>query len=255
VCGNAMNMLRFYWRLLRLFYKLLAALKMSATSFPRADAHGRHAITRNWSRELLHLAGVEVRTSGFPADADRPVTLVANHVSWADIFALNSQHACHFIAKAELREWPLAGRLLANVGTIFINRGDRKETHRLKQVVHDLLHAGETVAVFPEGTTSDGRDVLKFHASLLEPVVAAEGEVWVVAIRYFQRAARQPEEHRTDAAAYIGDTTLVQSLRAIHDAAPVIAELRFVEAINCAGLTRRDVAQRAETAIRAVVTS
>lgn len=250
-----MSPIAFGWRTARLLGKLLFGLWISVTSFARADSIRRHKIIRTWSREILLLAGIEVRAIGFPADAERPVTLVANHVSWADIFALNTQRACHFIAKAELRRWPLAGRLLANVGTIFINRSDRKETHRLKRVVHELLDAGETVAVFPEGTTSGGRDVMKFHASLLEPIVASEGEVWVVAIRYFRRtkAGGAGREERTDAAAYIGDMSLIESLRAIHRAEPVIAEVRFVEAIDCAGKTRREVAQQAEAAIRAVV--
>jgi len=240
----------FNWRVLRLLCKLLVGLWISATSFARADAVKRHAIIRRWSRELLHLTGIEVRAIGFPTDTERPVTLVANHVSWADIFALNSERACHFIAKAELRRWPLAGRLLANVGTIFINRSDRKETHRLGRVVHELLEKGETVAVFPEGTTSDGRGVLKFHASLLEPIVASAGEVWVVAIRYFVGPGGS---ERSQAAAYIDDMSLMQSLRAIHDARPVTVEVRFIEAIDCAGKTRREVAQHAEAAIRAVV--
>lgn len=239
----------FYWRVTRLSGQLLIGLWISATSFARGDSVRRHAIIRNWSRDTLHLAGVDVRAIGFPADSERPVTLIANHVSWADIFALNTQRACHFIAKAELRKWPIAGRLLANVGTIFINRSDRKETYRLKRVVHELLDAGETVAVFPEGTTSDGHDVLKFHASLLEPIVASEGEVWVVAIRYFRGRGNE----RTDAAAYIGDMSLLQSLHLIHDSARVVAELHFIEAINCAGLNRRDVAQRAEAAIRGFI--
>ena len=243
--------MRFYWRLARLTIKLLMGLWISLTSFARGDSVRRHAIIRDWSREQLRLAGIEVRAIGFPSDAERPVTLVANHVSWADIFALNTERACHFIAKAELRKWPVAGHLLANVGTIFINRSDRKETHRLKRVVHELLEAGETVAVFPEGTTSDGRDVLRFHASLLEPIVASGGEVWVVAIRYF----RGHSNERTDAAAYIGDTTLLESLQSVHLHAPVVAELQFIEAIDCAGLTRRDVARRAEAAIRKVVRS
>lgn len=238
-------------RLAQLALHMLWGLLLSVSAFPRGDSARRHEIIRNWSRGLLHRAGVEVRAVDFPLDADRPVTLVANHISWADIFALNSQHACHFIAKSELRDWPFAGRLLTNVGTIFINRNDRKDTHRLKQVVHDLLAAGETVAVFPEGTTSAGDDVLKFHASLLEPVVASGGEVWVVAIRYF----RASDGARTDASAYIGDMTLIDSLRALNGEAPVIAELKFVEAIQCAGLTRRDVAQRAEALIRAAVQS
>ena len=246
---EVMNEMRFYWRFVRLTGKLLIGLWISITSFARGDSPRRHAIIRKWSREQLLLAGIEVRAIGFPTDSERPVTLVANHVSWADIFALNTQRACHFIAKAELRKWPLAGHLLANVGTIFINRSDRKETHRLKRVVHELLAAGETVAVFPEGTTSIGHDVLKFHASLLEPIVASGGEVWVVAIRYFSGK----DNRRTDTAAYIGDMSLLESLKSIHRHAPIIAELRFVAAIDCAGLTRREVAQRAEAAIRAVV--
>lgn len=245
------------WTITRLLWQLLLGLGVSVTSFARGDSPRRHAIIRSWSRQLLHIAGVEVRAIGFPADAERPVTLVANHVSWTDIFALNTQHACHFIAKSELRAWPLAGRLLANVGTIFINRSDRKETHRMKRVVRELLAAGETVAVFPEGTTSLGRDVLKFHASLLEPIVASEGEVWVVAIRYYcQGSGRQSEaEVRTEAAAYVGDMSLIESLRGIHRARPVIAELRFIEAINCAGKTRREVAERAQAVIRTVLQS
>ena len=246
-----MHSLTFWWRVVRLLGLMLVGLLVSVTSFARGGQPKRHAIIRSWSRALLHQAGVEVRAVGFPSDADKPVTLVANHISWSDIFALNSHHACHFIAKSELKSWPIAGRLLTNVGTIFINRNDRKDTHRLKQVVHDLLAAGETVAVFPEGTTSAGFDVLKFHASLLEPIVAAEGEVWVVAIRYF----RVSDGARTDAAAYIGDLTMLDSLHAIHDAGGVVAELRFLEAIECAGLNRREVAQRAEALIRATVQS
>ncbi|MBL8311505.1 MAG: 1-acyl-sn-glycerol-3-phosphate acyltransferase [Burkholderiales bacterium] len=250
-----LSRLRFGWRVLRLALKMLGALWISIHTYSRGDQVRRHAVTRAWSRELLHLAGIEVRAVGFPADTERPVTLVANHISWADIFALNTQRACHFIAKEELRRWPVVGRILANVGTIFINRSDRKDTHRLKEVVLRLMMQGETVAVFPEGTTSDGRDVLKFHASLLEPVVAAGGEVWVVAVRYFCPAPSREvhAERRTQAAAYIGDTTMLQSLHAIFAAEPVIAEVRFLEAIDCAGRTRRDVAQRAEAAIRAVV--
>lgn len=246
-----MTSIAFWWRIVRLTNQLLRGLLISVTSFARGEQHHRHAIIRSWSREILHRAGVEVRTVGFPLDADKPVTLVANHVSFADIFALNTQHACHFIAKSELKSWPLAGRLLTNVGTIFINRNDRKDTHRLKRVVHELLAAGETVAVFPEGTTSIGHNVLKFHASLLEPIVAAEGEVWVVAIRYF----RVSDGARTDAAAYIGDMSLLDTLHAIHEVGGVIAELRFLQAIQCAGLNRREVAQRAEALIRASIQS
>lgn len=238
----------FAFRLVRLILKLISGLLLSVTRYRNADADGKRRINSKWSRELLAIAGIQVRAVDFPVVANsHAVTLVANHVSWADIFALNSQRPCHFIAKAELRDWPIAGKLLDNVGTIFINRSDRKETLRLGTVVREYMAAGETVAVFPEGTTSDGRDVLKFHASLLEPVVAAEGEVWVVAIRYFKGT------ERTLAASYIGDMTFLDSLKLIHAAQPITAELKFVKSIACAGKTRREVAAEAEALIGEVV--
>jgi 1-acyl-sn-glycerol-3-phosphate acyltransferase len=239
----------FTLRVFRIVAKLLGGLFVSVTRYRRGSSAIRREIVRKWSTELLGITGLTVRAVGFPRGTERAVTLVANHVSWVDIFALNSQRACHFIAKAELRSWPLAGRLLANVGTIFINRADRRETHRLGATVRALMDAGETVAVFPEGTTSLGRDVMKFHASLLEPVVAAGGEVWVVAIRYFANGAR------SDAASYINDMNLLQSLKKIHSASPLEVELRFLQAIQCAGKTRREVAAEAEALIREVVQS
>jgi 1-acyl-sn-glycerol-3-phosphate acyltransferase len=239
----------FSLRLCRVVLKMLGGLFVSVTRYRRGTPEVRRGIVRTWSAELLAIVSIHIRAVGFPEGAERAVTLVANHVSWVDIFALNSQRACHFIAKAELRDWPLAGRLLANVGTIFINRADRRETHRLGATVRALMDTGETVAVFPEGTTSFGRNVLKFHASLLEPVVAAGGEVWVVAIRYFAGNAR------TDAASYIGDMNLLQSLKQIYKAGPLEVELHFLQAIQCAGKTRREVAAEAEALIRAVVQS
>lgn len=238
----------FAYRLLRLVLKLLAGLLLSVTRYRRADADGKRRINSKWSRELLAIAGIQVRPVNFPnVLGSHAVTLVANHVSWADIFALNSQRPCHFIAKAELRDWPIAGKLLENVGTIFINRSDRKETLRLGTVVREYMEAGETVAVFPEGTTSAGRDVLKFHASLLEPVVAAGGEVWVVAIRYFKG------NERTLAASYIDEMSFFDSLKQIHAAQPLTVELKFVKSIACAGKTRREVAAEAEALIGEVV--
>jgi 1-acyl-sn-glycerol-3-phosphate acyltransferase len=248
----------FAFRLFRLVFKLVSGLLLSMTGYRRANAENKRRVNAKWSRELLQIAGIEVRAVDFPNVASsHAVTLVANHVSWADIFALNSQRACHFIAKAELRSWPIAGKLLDNVGTIFINRSDRKETHRLGQVVRDYMASGETVAVFPEGTTSLGRDVLKFHASLLEPVVSAGGEVWVVAIRYFAASGRTDgaSRTRTDAASYIDDMTFLDSLKKMHAAQPITVELKFVKSIACAGKTRREVAAEAEALIGEVVRS
>ena len=207
-----------------------------------------------WARQMLAILGIELQLSGQPP-AHGPVLLVANHISWLDILVMHAARHCRFVSKSEVRHWPLIGTLATGAGTLYIERASRRDAMRVVHHMAERLAEGDILAAFPEGTTSDGRDVLKFHASLLEPVVAAGGEVWVVAVRYFRPAPSREvhAEMRTDAAAYIGDTTMLQSLHAIFAAQPLIAEVRFLEAIDCAGRTRREVAQRAQEAIRAVV--
>ena len=89
-----------------------------------------------------------------------------------------------FVAKAELAKWPVAGRLIRGVGTLFVERDRRKDAHRVNGRAASALARGDIVAVFPEGTTTDGTDVLPFKSSLLQPIVDAQGHVQPVAIRY-----------------------------------------------------------------------
>ena len=119
-------------------------------------------------------------------DGEMPanVLIVANHISWLDIFVLSSLQPARFIAKADLRRLPIAGRLIANVGTLFIERERRRDTHTVNRHTVEALTRGDVVAVFPEGTTSDGTGLLKFHSSLLQSAVDAKGHVQPIAIRY-----------------------------------------------------------------------
>ena len=110
--------------------------------------------------------------------------VVANHVSWLDIFALHAVGPVRFIAKAEIERWPVLGGLVRGVGTLFIERARRHDTHRVNQEIARALAAGDIVAVFPEGTTTDGTALLPFKGSLLQPIIDAQGHVQPVAIRY-----------------------------------------------------------------------
>ena len=141
-------------------------------------------------------------------DGDMPgnVLIVANHISWLDIFVLNSLQPARFIAKADLRRLPVAGRLIANVGTLFIERERRRDTHTVNRHTVEALARGDVVAVFPEGTTSDGTGLLKFHSSLLQSAVDAKGHVQPIAIRY-----RTPGDEHCAAPAYVGELSLFGS--------------------------------------------
>ncbi len=194
------------WRLLRATLHVLHGM-LVMTRFPRLDAAGRHARIRWWSANLLRHMGLTLDVQG---TAPRPgaTLLVANHVSWLDIAAIHAAvpHA-RFVSKADVLHWPLLGRLIRDAGTLFIERERKRDALRVVHAMADALKAGDTVAIFPEGTTGTGPEPLPFHANLLQAALATTTPVQPVVLRFFDRAATYSE-----AAVYIGDTTLLQSM-------------------------------------------
>ncbi len=223
-------------------------LATTALVFPWVSPRSRAALILRWSARLLRVLRVEARLSGLTPPRAGGFVIVANHVSWLDVFVINAVHPARFIAKAELSRWPLAGRLIASVGTLFIDRSDRRHAHDINRRVVDALARGDVVAVFPEGTTSDGRDVLPFHGSLLQPIVDAEGDVQPIAIRY-----RTLSGEHGDAPCYVGDTTFIESLWRIVSERAHVVELHFASPVPARGVHRRAIARAAEEAIRAAV--
>jgi 1-acyl-sn-glycerol-3-phosphate acyltransferase len=115
-----------------------------------------------WYRRLLRCLGLCVWADGAVAGA---TLLVANHVSWLDIPVIGSQGNVRFLSKVEVRTWPLIGWMSELAGTVFITRG----AHQVREVVegiHARIQAGQSVVIFPEGTTTDGREVQRFHPRL-----------------------------------------------------------------------------------------
>ena len=172
-------------RIARLAWHVLRAAAVAATLFPFLSAAQRRLRVRRFSRQLLVILGVRLTVSGEPPRAaDAPAMLVANHVSWLDIFAINAAHAMRFVAKSEIRRWPLIGWLCAQGGTLFIERAQRRHTLNINAQIVAGLTAGDTFAVFPEGIITSGDVVLPFHASLLQPALACDARLFPVAVRY-----------------------------------------------------------------------
>jgi 1-acyl-sn-glycerol-3-phosphate acyltransferase len=239
--------LRRLWRVPRTTLHFLHGLAIVLFRFPSLDARARRVRIRRWSRKLLHLLGVDVRLTG---ELARPnVLVVANHVSWLDIFALHAVGPVRFIAKDEIARWPLIGRLVRGVGTLFIQRARRRDTHRVNREVANALAEGDLVAVFPEGTVTDGTRLLPFKGSLLQPIVDAAGHVQPVAIRYRTRAG----EHAFAAAYH--DTHFLGSFWRICGQHAIVAELVAMPPLAAAGRHRRELARAAEDAVRAVLTN
>jgi 1-acyl-sn-glycerol-3-phosphate acyltransferase len=210
-------------------------------AWPRASAQRRHEIAVGWTRDLLTILAIRVRCEGGrPPHGRKGAMIAANHVSWADIFAIASVRHTRFIAKSEIRDWPLAGWLAERSGTIFIRRARRHDTARIVALVHDALGEGECVGLFPEGTTTEGDRLLKFHSSLFEPAVANRALVYPVAVRY-----ESPDGMPLRSAAYVGDLSFAQSLGLVIRTRETVARLAFAEPIDPDGLSRQEVATEA----------
>ena len=239
--------IRLALRLARVVVHLAAGLATCALVFPLVSLATRERLTRRWSRKLLGLCRVSVeQTPGAPVLEH--ALIVANHVSWLDIFVINALHPCRFVAKAEIRSWPVLGWLAAAAGTVFIARGNRRELRHIFKGLVSVLQEGQRVAFFPEGTTSRQGEVLPFHANLFEAAIDAKVAVQPYALSYV--GASGAYHHAVD---YTGDTTFVDSLFTILEGQPVIARLQALAPIDATGAHRRELAESAQEAVGAAL--
>lgn len=233
-----MRSLRAAWTVLRALWLGLDGLLVITFVFPRLTEVQQQARVQAWARRMLGVLGVQLELRGTPPDGG-PVLLVANHISWLDILTLHAARHCRFVSKADLRDWPLIGRLAAGAGTLFIERESRRDAMRVVHHMADSLRAGEVLAVFPEGTTSNGIALLPFHANLLQAPIVADAPAQPVALAILDAATRQPALR----ACYIDDDTLVQSLWRTLTGPPIVAVVNFGEPEHAAGRDRRTWAQ------------
>jgi 1-acyl-sn-glycerol-3-phosphate acyltransferase len=235
--------LRLY-RVARTGVHVLEGVATTTFVFPLLSPASRRRAIGRWSRRLLKMLNVDARLTGEPALGGN-VLVVANHISWLDIFVLNAVAPVRFVAKAELARWPVAGRMIRGVGTLFVERERRRDARRVNGRAADALAGGDIVAVFPEGTTTDGSELLPFKSSLLQPIVDAQGRVQPMAIRY-----RAPTGEPSRAAAYVGDDSFLASFWRVTGARTLVVELHASPALAAGESHRRDLARSAEAAIR-----
>jgi len=231
------------WRIAGTAAMVASGLRQAAFVLPRLDPAGRRARVQAWSATLLGRMGVELRVSGAPAPGG--VLVVANHVSWLDITALHAvAPQIRFVSKSAIAHWPLVGALARAASTLFIEREKKRDALRVVHEVAAALKTGDTIAVFPEGTTGPGDRVLPFHANLLQAAIATAAPVQPVAIRY-----SEPGMRVSLAAQYIDDTTLVGSLFKVAGARGLVVHVDFLPPEPAGETERRRLAQRMQERI------
>lgn len=240
VMGNRLTplMLRVL-RLLRLGLHLARGVIIAALCFSFFSQVRRDREIRRWSINLLHALAVRLHVHGAPPACDTtPRMLVANHVSWLDIFVINAVLPVRFVAKSEVRRWPVIGWLCQKTGTLFIEREQRRDTARLNRLIQETMQAGDPVAVFPEATSTDGSEVRKFHSSLLQPALDVKAALLPVAIRYGRADGSLCVE-----AAYDGEKSLWDTLRLMLTQRRIDAHLHFLPPVRVDDRRRRELAQ------------
>jgi 1-acyl-sn-glycerol-3-phosphate acyltransferase len=234
-----------------LVFHLVWGLLTALLIFPVLPAAARDALVQFWSRIALVALGIRlelrVEPGATPIAASRGSLIVSNHTSWADVFVIAAVTPARFVAKSEIAGWPLIGVFARAVGTIFVARRRRHAVVEVNRAAAERMQRGQSVVIFPEGTTTDGTQLLRFHANLFQAGIDAAAPVIPLSLEYRQ------DGRPSSAAAFIGDMTLVASMWRIVIAPRLTVRLRWLPAIAIAGETRQAVAQRARTAILAAL--
>ena len=242
-----LNLARVLWRILRLTLHLFTGMAVVAWRFPAWSVQQRADYVRAWSLGTLRVAGLGFSVQGQPRG--HGTLLIANHVSWLDIPALHA--ACpeaRFVAKADMLRWPLLGWLARSIGTVFIERERKRDAMRVVHHVAETLQQGGTVAVFPEGTTGPGPEMLPVHANLLQAAIAVEAPIQPAVLRFYS-----PTERFATAAQFIGDTTLLQSVWRVLSARGLNVEVVVLPAQATAHADRRALAAHLHQEMQAVL--
>lgn len=195
------------WRALRIAAHVLHGAWLIRRTLPKLDQAGRYMQIQAWAREFIALLAIKLEAPLWPQQHG-PVLLVANHISWIDIVVLLATSPCRLVSKADVHHWPLIGPMAAAMGTVFIERESRRDAMRVVHHMAEAFREDAVLAVFPEGTTGDGREVLPFHGNLLQAAIATDTPVQPLALRYEDAATGEISL----APAYIGDDSLLQTL-------------------------------------------
>jgi 1-acyl-sn-glycerol-3-phosphate acyltransferase len=235
------NFIILTYRFFRLFIHIIVGLLIVASIWSLSKKATKKKLIKWWSRILLKCFGVHVILHGKrPAENLANTLFLTNHVSWLDIYALNSITPLQFIAKSDINNWPILGYLVRKSGTIFINRNSRKDTSRIVDTTTQILVGGGNVGFFPEGTTTDGTTIERFKSSIVQAAINAKSTIYPVAIRY-----PLPNGGINTAIAYAGETSMGEAMMNALKQKNTIVELHFLAPINLPTANRQTLTQLA----------
>ena len=218
-------------RRIRRLSVLLAAAFYGLWQHRKLPSEASRAECAQWLHESclrgLAAIGLQLSTTGrFPSGG----LIVSNHVSYLDILAFSAALPCVFVSKAEVEEWAIIGRYARWAGTVFVRRHDRPDAARANVSVAASLNSGVPIVLFPEGTTTDGQRVLRFHSTMLQPAIDAGAPVTPCTITYDLEDGEAARE-----VCWWGDMTFLPHLWNLLGKRDIKARIAFGEPVAAGG--------------------
>lgn len=240
-------------RIVRLFQLLrwLIQLVRSCRKYPQMSVQEQEKTTRHLARNVLDILHVHTHIQGEIPNKMTHTLIVANHVSWLDMVAIMAFYPVHFVAKTEIQKWPILGKVISALGTIFIDRSRRKDSEYINQTIAEGLQAGKNIMFFPEaGTSDDGFTMKPFKAALFASAITASVPVQGIAIRYYEA------EKRTCRSAYSKGMSLWRCVWNIVSLPEHTVQLDFLPLLSAqemVNMNRHEIKDKLEKPIQTLV--
>lgn len=228
------------WVWTRILLHVISGVCTLLFIFPFVSQTQKDRHIQQWSKQLLKIFHIQLRVVGADKLVSTPYLLASNHISWLDIHVINAFKPVRFVAKSEVRAWPVFGWMAVQLGTVFIRRDSARHARQVVDQMAAVLKA-ESVCIFPEGTSTAGESVLPFKPNLFESAILAKVPVTPVAIAYRSRSTGL----RSDAPAFIGEMGLLESMSNVISNRDIEAHLSLLEPYlisNAANPDRKELA-------------
>lgn len=220
--SSTRKMLRI-WIWVQIFIHVLVGVFTLSFIFPFIKSNRKDQKIQAWSRRLLRIFKLKLVVTGLEEVVPTPALFAANHISWLDIHAINACKPIRFVAKSEVRSWPIFGWMAKQLGTVFIRRDNARHAREVVEQIAGVLKT-ESICIFPEGTSTSGEGILAFKPNLFESALIAQSPIHPISLRYICGKTGM----KSDSPAFIGDMGLLESMSRVMNNPDLVVEIRFL---------------------------
>ncbi|MDL2284735.1 1-acyl-sn-glycerol-3-phosphate acyltransferase [Oxalobacter sp. OttesenSCG-928-P03] len=239
-----------YFRVLKMFLHAFSAVFTGIFRYPFMDHENRRRYIQSWSQKLFRIIGIKVTITNEHLLAPYAL-IVSNHLSWLDIFLINTAQPSRFIAKDSIRSWPLIGWLATKAGTVYLKRNNARDLRNTFRILVTHLQGGEYFVFFPEGTSGGSQNrLLPFHSNLFEATIEAGAPVQPCVLHYVDENNQFHPSIDSEV-----KLPLVNNIMRVLRSDTIHAHLTILPLIESKGIHRRELAQKAHDEISATLTT